>query len=150
VVPESYTLTLPQNTVLDASDVAEIAALAKAQQLTQAEAEAALTAYEQSLREQSGKFRAELEADTEVGGANLATAQRDAQRALDKFVPATTPEGASLRQFLTKSGLGNSLHLVRLLARAGRAMGEDTPVLTAVDRGAPQRDIVELFYGKQQ
>jgi hypothetical protein len=149
VVPESYTLSLPQNTVLDQSDVAEISAMAKQQGLTNDEAQAALGAYEQSLRDQSTKFRSELEADTELGGAHLAQTQRDVLRALDKLVPASTAEGQALRTFLNKSGLGNQAHLVRLLARAGKAMGEDTPVLTSVPRGETQKDIVELFYGKQ-
>jgi hypothetical protein len=149
VVPESYTLTLQQNTVLDQSDVAEISAMAKQQGLTNDEAQAALVAYEQSLRDQSARFRTELEADTELGGAHLANTQRDVLRALDKLVPAATAEGQALRSFLNKSGLGNQPHLVRLLARAGKAMGEDTPVLTSVPRGESPKDIVELFYGKQ-
>jgi hypothetical protein len=149
VVPEQYTLTLQQGTILEASDVADVAAMAKEQQLTQAEAEAALVAYEQSLRDQSTKFRSELEADTTLGGANLAHTQRNVLRALDALAPSTTPEGAGLRKFLDKSGLGNSLHIVRLLDKVGRGMGEDRPILTSAPQGSSPVDMVELFYGKQ-
>lgn len=150
VVPTEYQLTLAPGTILEASDLTEIAAMAKQQQLTQEEAQAALVAYEQSLRDQSGTFRRELEADTTLGGANLATTQRNVIRALDSLAPSTSAEGAALRKFLDKSGLGNSLHIVRLLDKVGRGMGEDRPILTNAPQGSSPVDIVELFYGKQK
>jgi hypothetical protein len=149
VVPERYELALAQGSVLDAGDIAEVSRIARDQQLTQDEAVMALRSYESALVEQSTKFRAELEADPTIGGAQLVHTQRDAQRALDTFSPASTPEGAALRQFLNKSGLTNSVHLVRLLAAAGRAMGEDRPIAQAPARGTTTPDLVELFYGKQ-
>jgi hypothetical protein len=150
VVPSEYQLALQQGTILEASDLADVAAMAKQQGLTQEEAQAALVAYEQSLRDQSTKFRSELEADTTLGGANLATTQRNVIRALDSLAPASTVEGKALRTFLDKSGLGNSLHIVRLLDKVGRGMGEDRPILTNAPQGSSPVDIVELFYGKQQ
>lgn len=150
MVPEQYALTLQQGTILEASDLADVAAMARQQQLTQEEAQAALVAYEQSLRDQSTKFRGELEADTTLGGSNLPHTQRNVMRALDSLAPATTAEGKALRTFLDKSGLGNSLHIVRLLDKVGRGMGEDRPVLTNAPQGSSPVDMVELFYGKQQ
>lgn len=149
VVPERYELTLAAGSVLDASDVTEVARIAREQQLTQDEAVSALRDYEKTLIEQSTKLRAELEADPVVGGQNLAQTQREVARALDTFAPASTAEGQALRQFLNKSGLSNSLHLVRLLQKAGKAMGEDVPVPTAMPRGTTTPSMVELFYGKQ-
>ena len=147
MVPESYTLSLSQGSVLDDADVADVARMAKAEQLTQEEASAALAAYEQQLLDQGTRFRTELEADSELGGANLATTQRDVKRALDTLVPETTAEGQATRAFLHKSGLGNQVHLLRLLSRAGKAMGEDRPIAAPATSTKPI-DMVELFYGK--
>jgi hypothetical protein len=146
VIPESYALSLSQGSVLDQADVADVVALAKQQQFTQEEAQAALAAYEQQLLEQGTKFRTELEADAELGGAHLATTQRDVKRALDTLVPETTAEGKAVRAFLHKSGLGNQVHLLRVLARAGKAMGEDRPVAAPASTTKPI-DFVDLFYG---
>jgi hypothetical protein len=148
VVPESYTLSLPQGSVLDQGDIDEIAALAKREQYTNEEAQAALAAYEKSLLEQGTRYRTELEADSELGGSNLAHTQRDVKRALDLLVPENTTEGKALRTFLHKSGLGNHAGLLRVLARAGKAMGEDRPLASAATTQNPPVDMVELFYGK--
>jgi hypothetical protein len=149
VVPERYELTVPPNSLLDQSDLDAIAATAKAQKLTQEEAQQAVANYQADLTAQTDAFRRELEADPTIGGAHLATTQRDVARALDAFAPATTPDGQAARAFLNKTGLGNQVHLVRVLARIGKALGEDTPIAQAVSRGAQPKTIEELFYGPQ-
>jgi hypothetical protein len=151
VVPDTYELTRRQGSVLDQRDVDEfIAEVARQQQLTADEAQSAFAAYEQSLLDQSAKLQAQLVADAEVGGAHLANTQRDVKRLIDRFVPETTPEGQELRGFLHKSGLGNAVPLVRLLARIGKEMAEDRPVPADMPRGSITPGMVELFYGKPQ
>jgi hypothetical protein len=151
VVPEAYELTLRHGSVLDQRDVDEfIADVAKTQKLTADEAQSAFAAYEQSLLDQSAKLQAQLVADAEIGGANLANTQRDVKRLIDRYVPETTPEGLELRAFLHKSGLGNAAPLVRLLARAGKEMAEDRPIPADMPRGSITPNMVELFYGKPQ
>ena len=123
----TYALTLPDGSTLDATDIDAITAIAKEQKWTNEAAQAALTQMSTDLAAQSARFRTELEADTEIGGANLERAQLDATRALDRFLPATTEEGKQLRVAMNKSGYGNYRPLVKLLARIGKAMGEDQP-----------------------
>lgn len=146
VVPEHYELAVPANSGLDAGDLEAVRNMAREHKLTQDEAVEALNAYASTLTSQSNAFRQELEADREIGGANLADTQRHVARALDQFVPATTPEGQALRTFLNKSGLGNNLHLARAFARIGKAMGEDTPIGAAGRQPQPTVDIASLLY----
>lgn len=150
-MPDTYELTRRQGSVLDQTDVAQfIDEVAKKQGLTADEAQSAFAAYEQSLLDQSARLQAQLIADSEVGGTNLATTQRDVKRVMDRFVPESTPEGLELRAFLNKSGLGNAVPLIRLLARVGREMAEDRPVPASLPAGSITPSMVELFYGKPQ
>lgn len=150
-MPDSYELTRRQGSVLDQRDIDEfVAEVAKKQSLTADEAQSAFAAYEQSLLDQSARLQAQLVADGEVGGAHLEQTQRDVKRLIDRFVPETTLEGQELRGFLHKSGLGNAVPLVRLLARIGKGLAEDRPVPADLPRGSITPSMVELFYGKPQ
>jgi len=81
-----------------------------------------------SLAAQHVQFRTQLEAHPEIGGAHLEAAQQNAVRALDRFLPATSPEGQQLRTAMNKSGYGDYAPLVVLLSRIGKAMAEDRPI----------------------
>jgi hypothetical protein len=148
-VPATYELTLPEGGPLEQSDVDAFVATAKAKQWTNEQAQAALTEYAEGLTAQSGQFLTELQAHPEIGGTHLEQAQQHARRTLDKFLPATTLEGQALRTAMNKSGYGNYAPLVLLLARIGKAMGEDTPVApsTARTAGQAQRDPAAVLYG---
>lgn len=98
-----------------------------------------------SLTEQSTRFRTELERHAEIGGANLETAQVDITRAIDHFLPATSPEGQTLRTALTRTGYGNFAPLALLLARIGRAMKEDRPLSQSPSGGAVKATEDVLF-----
>lgn len=128
VVPESYTLTLPDGSPLDQTDVDAFAVIAKARQWTNEEAQAALADLAEQTAQQHARFREALTAHPEVGGAHLEGAQARALKALDRFLPADTAEGTELRTALTKSGYGNYAPLVLLLSRIGAAMSEDGPL----------------------
>jgi len=73
------------------------------------------------------RWRAEVEswenearADKEFGGANLENTLRDAAKFLHRFDP-----DKALREDLDRFGIGSRLSVMRALARAGRAIGED-------------------------
>ena len=59
------------------------------------------------------------QADTEIGGPNLAQNVAVAKKAMDKF---GTPE---LSKLLDETGLGNHPEIVRAFYRAGKAISED-------------------------
>ena len=148
MVPDTYELALPAEGPLDANDLAEFATLAKAKGWTNEQAQAALTEHAQSLTAQADRFLTETKSHTEIGGDKLVVAQQQARAALDRFLPAETPEGQALRSGLDKSGYGNWTPLVLLLARIGKAMGEDRPIGSdASGGGAQPRDAASVLYG---
>src|SRR5262245_17473288 len=128
VAPETYTLTLPQGGVVDASDITTVTAMAKERGWTNDQAQAALNEINTSLVSQAQAFRVELDAHPEIGGTKFAVAQESAFRVLDRFLPQSSPEGTAFRTALNKSGYGNYAPLMLLLSRIGAAMKEDKPL----------------------
>lgn len=148
VVPDKYTLTLPTGGTLDATDVETVAAMAKERKWTNEQAQAALDELHTQNSAQAARYLSTLQAHTEVGGAHLEASQLAANRALDHFLPANTPEGAELRSVMNKSGYGNYAPLVVLLSRIGKAMGEDKGLATsASSAAAAPQSAAQVLYG---
>jgi hypothetical protein len=147
--PDKYELTLPEGGLVDQADVAQIETIARANNWTNDQAQAALTEHAASLKAQSERFLTDLRKHAEIGGDNLAASQQRANAVLDKFLPADSPEGQALRSDLNKSGYGNYAPLVLLLARIGKSMSEDTPFAAGAQRStsAPKRDAAAVLYG---
>lgn len=146
-VPDKYELTLPSESALDQTDIDALATLAKTKGWTNEQAQAALTEMHSHASEQASRFLSTLQAHSEVGGAQLELAQANAVRALDRFLPSSTPEGQELRAALNKSGYGNYAPLVVLLSRIGKAMGEDRPIGTPSSTSTVPRSHAEVLYG---
>lgn len=123
--PERYELRLPDRSPLDQADLDAVVVRARKAGLTNAEAQATVDDLHQTLTTQMQTFRTELEGDSELGGAQLEATQLQAKRFMDRFLPESEPDGRRLREAINKSGYGNWAPLVRMLARAGKAMGED-------------------------
>lgn len=132
--PIKYELTLPKDSVLDAAHVAKIEAEAKAEGLTNEQAQGRLARDNQlkaemlnqqatSLKEQSAKWVEELKGDKDFGGDNFKENVSHAKRALDRFADP------AFKKILDETGLGNNPHLVRAFARVGKQMGNDKLVL---------------------
>lgn len=148
VVPDKYELALPAGSPLDQSDVDAVAAMAKAKGWTQEQASAALAEVHQHTVDTTARFLSTTQAHPEVGGAHLEAAQLAATRVLDRFLPATTSEGAELRTALNKSGYGNYAPLLVLLSRVGKAMGEDRPIDSSRSTTPGQaKSHAEVLYG---
>lgn len=146
--PEKYELTLPDGSKewLDANDLKSIEATARAKGWTNEQAQAAINEHADALAAQSASFRAITEADEGYGGDKLKETQRLAALALDKLRPAGTPRGDALRSLLVKSGYGNNLEVVSMLADLGKLMAEDSP-LVAGGSGETVRDAATVLYG---
>jgi hypothetical protein len=138
-VPETYTLNIPQADVefADDKDLERIAVIAKANQWSNEDAQAELAAQIDLRRTAHTQLYAEAQAHPEIGGDKLEAAGQRAKAFMDKLLPATEPDGARLRRDLQRLGLSNYPPLVVLLARAGAAMAEDSPVAgsTATNTG---------------
>jgi hypothetical protein len=145
--PEKYTLTLPDGGPLDAEDLPEFEAAARAAGLTNEQAQAALATRAGELTAQSERFLTATKAHAEIGGANLEAAQQRARAVLDKYLPADSAEGKELRSAMDKTGYGNWAPLVLVLSRIGKAMAEDKPVTPGSERAEKPRDAVSVLYG---
>lgn len=148
--PEKYELKVPDDAKdwIDANDLTAIEGLARAKGWTQEEAQGAVTEHAAGLVAQSKRFRAETEADKTYGGDNLAETSRLAALALDKIRPADSAQGKALRGMLAKTGYGNNLLVVSLLADIGKMMDEDSTRLTSGGRKTAGDDPAEKLYGK--
>jgi outer membrane biosynthesis protein TonB len=146
--PEKYDLTLPDgaDTWLDQADVTHIEALAKTNGWTKEQAQSALEQHVDALATQSQAFRTATEADPIYGGDHLERTQTLARRALDRVRPAGTPHGDALRSLLTKTGYGNHLEVVSLLADLGTLMAEDSPTSSGSGGGVATKTAAEILY----
>jgi hypothetical protein len=86
----------------------------------------------------------EAKADPEVGGANWDTSLEAAAKALDTL---GFPKGSPLRNYLNESGAGNHVEMIRLMAKVGKAIGEDTDFVRGNQNSAVKKTDEELFYG---
>lgn len=148
--PEKYELKLPDNAtgLLDDTDLKHIATVARKKGWTNEEAQAAVDEHADTLAAQSVAFRAQTEADETYGGDRLAETQRLAALALDKVRPAGTPQGDALRALLVKTGYGNKLEVVSLLADLGKLMAEDKPAAGSAAGGGAKKDPATVLYGE--
>lgn len=142
VVPEKYDLKLPDEAGVSASEKAKFEAWAKAQGLSNAEAQAELEARLESQRvaveEQKQEWLKAAQEDSEIGGDKFAEHAELAKRGTEKFFPELVP-------LLEKTGLGNHPDVIRGLARIGKLLGNDRFV-----EGAPPtegRSLAERLYG---
>ena len=145
--PEKYTLTIPQGARLTSDDLTTIEAEARAADLSQEDAQAYVADVAAKVEAQSTAFRQVTEADPVYGGAHLDETTKHATRALDKLRPAGTPRGDALRALLHRSGYGNHLEVVSLLADLGKLMAEDGTAGGSGGGGSPSKDPATVLYG---
>lgn len=153
VAPETYALSVPEGAeaYLDANDLKQIEVTARAKGWTNEEAQGAIEEHADALAAQSAAFRSQTEKDTTYGGEHLQETQRLVGVALDKFAPDDEPLGKALRRDLARSGYGNKLSVVSMLARIGKAMSEDQPGLTASKGAGPKKlSATEILYGPEK
>ena len=134
VVPDDgkYELTMPEGVEVDAELLAAVSPRFKELGLTRAQAQALTDDFIKVQQERGeGQVKAwgervqkwadDAKADKEIGGDKWAGTVSDAQRAINKL---GTPE---LKEYLNSSGGGNHPELIRILAKAGALLKEDSP-----------------------
>ena len=102
---------------------------------------AAMERYQAELAEQNKARIAELQADKEFGGAKFQETVALANKALTAL---GSPE---LLADLNAAGLGNHPGLIRLLAKAGKAMAEDRSLRGGGETKVHQRP-ADILYGQ--
>jgi hypothetical protein len=143
--PAKYELKIPDKSTVDADDVKVIETIARENDWTNEEAQAAIERHHEQLVEQSTRFLATTTSDPKWGGDNLAATQALAKAALDRVEPASTQEGKELRALLDKSGYGNHIRIVSFLAKIGKMMAEDTTT-GGGGGGGGKRTVEEVLY----
>ena len=126
--PEKYALTVPEGGRIDDSVLAQIEASARAEGLSNEEAQQRVTDHNAVIEAQAARFYEETTADPVYGGAHLEETTKLAGLALDKLRPAGTPRGDAFRATLHRTGYANNLEVVSLLADLGKLMREDGSV----------------------
>ena len=126
--PEKYALTIPEGGAVDATDVAEIEKMAREHKLPNEAAQALLEQQNTYLIQRSEALAAQLEGDTDYGGAKLVETQRLARLAINAVRPEGHPRRAAFQRILDKSGYGNHVEVASFFADLGKKLAEDTPV----------------------
>lgn len=146
VLPEKYEFTAPEGVELDAAAVAEFEPIAKELKLNNEQAQKLVDLQTKIVQKQHEAWDqqvqtwvAEVNADKEIGGANLTENVKHAQRAIGQF---GTPE---LKAALDATRMGSHPELVRVFARIGKAMAEDTFVSGNRPAGTQQSAADKLF-----
>lgn len=139
-----YKLALPEKSALNADDLKGISEWAKAEGLTEKQAQAALTREDKrvaGLRESIStgqqteynqlftKFSDELKANKDFGGDKLPATIANAKRFLNTYA------SESFRNALAKTPFGSHPELIAMLAKAGATLREDTPPGQSTDPG---------------
>jgi hypothetical protein len=146
-VPEKYEFVVPQGSEVffEASDLDAYAQIAKANELTQEEAQAMIEAEAANRQALVVAFGEQTKADPVYGGAKLVETQQLAKRVIDRVRPAGHARAEAFNKLLTKSGYGNHIEVVAFLADLGRLMSEDTAAGGSASTG--KRLTEEILYG---
>lgn len=148
--PKDYELALPKDSMLTDDQFDKISSFAKekglskeqAQSLVDRESKQISDYYAQHAERVSGWKKA-IETDKELGGEKYKESVEFAHRALDRY------GSQSLKDELEKTGLGNHPEMVRVFARIGRQMSEDSLVVPGTKSGQ-KKSIEDIFYGNNQ
>lgn len=126
-VPDKYEFTVPEGMELDTAAVGQFEAIAKELKLPQATAQKLVDLHAQTVKAQAeahartvSEWADAVKTDKDIGGDKLAENLAAGRKVLDTF---GTP---ALRTYLDATGLGNHPELVRLMAKIGKGLSEDT------------------------
>lgn len=144
VVPETYTLKLPEGSALDQAQVDAVALFSKENGLTNDQAQKVLeqksVAVADFAKKQNDNYEAVkgqwLEAcktDTDFGGEKLKESVLLANSVIGKY------GSQALKDNLNATGLGNHPELLRMMVRIGREMGSDKLVQSGEGGGGNTR-----------
>ena len=150
VVPEKYEFKAPDGMTLDTAAVEAFSPIARELGLSQDQAQKMVDLYstqvasnQKAIADGWGKqqqdWGKELSGDKEFGGDAFSSTRNNANAVLSKF--ASKDE----IQAIQAMGLGNFPPFVKMLARAGKAMGEDSFVRGAASK--PDRSAEDVLYG---
>lgn len=127
--PDKYALKVPDDRkpFADADTLQQIEKIARANDWTNDDAQAALEEHLGLIKTQSDSYAAATKADPDYGGDKFEETQRLSKRAIDRIRPEGHARRESFLTFLGRGGAGNHLEVVSFLADLGKLIGEDKP-----------------------
>lgn len=146
--PEKYALVIPKGaeSLVTAEDLKKFEGKARARNLTNEQAQAALT---EALDDAAAALLEQkdlTEKDTVYGGEQLEANRARIAKFVERVRPKDHPQSAAWQAYLLRQGNGNNLALFAFLADAAKLMGEDKPGAPAA-AGAGQRSAAQVLYG---
>jgi hypothetical protein len=153
IVPEKYELKAPEKSPLTPEAIKRVEEYAKANKLTQDEAQRELIrendsvkrlqeGVNEAMKQQVDRWINEVKSDPEIGGENYTRTVQRAQLGVAKV------GNAKLIDRLNKSGLGNDPELVRAFAKVGALFEDDKAVHAGNPVSAAQPDVLKVMYDK--
>jgi len=147
VAPEKYDLKLGENSVLDASDLERIEAIARQQGLSNEDAQAFVDKQQNDvfkiIEERKEAWHKQASMDKDIGGERFAENAELAKRAFDRVAP----EG--LKAEMERTGYGNHPLVLKMFVNLGRMMADDKLVQGGSQGGATSKSAAELLYGSK-
>lgn len=143
-------LILPEETLLEESEIEQLKSLAKEQGFSTEQAQKVLdmqnnivSAYNQRIMDnfnnQVKSWGEEIKADKEIGGSNLAKSVELAKFAAKEFA------GEEFLQELDQTGYGNHPKLFKMLVKVGMEMKAKEAILPQT-QPSEQRSLADIFY----
>lgn len=149
--PEKYELTPAEGQSFSPEAIGALEEVARELNLDNASAQkvvdkiapALAQAQQQAVDRASAEWVAQVQADKEIGGDKLQDSLVAARQALDQF---GTP---GLRELLDSSRLGNHPEIIKLLAKAGKAISPDTSFVGGKPAPAEAKSTAQVLYPNQ-
>jgi hypothetical protein len=147
--PEKYEFKFPEGVTLDQGLMEQFEPVARELGLTNEQAQKLADLHLMSRTQELERHKAEFnsmmqgwassaKSDKEIGGEKFDGTLAAAKLAVDKF---GTPE---LKQALNDSGLGNHPEVIRVFARIGKAIGDDS--FSPGQSSAPKQSVEQTLY----
>lgn len=150
--PEAYAdFTFPEGAEPDKATVEKFTALAKELNIPQEKAQELMNLAINNLAEATKKqgeawaeirenWVKEIKEDKEFGGEKFEGTLEQAKRTLRNY------GSDELEKFISDTGYGDNPHLIRMLAKIDKALGEDK-IVQGKEAWAPKREPHEILYG---
>ena len=129
---------MPEGVEVDADALAAFTPLAQEFKMPQEKAQELANIMASGLKKQAeahvkgwaeamGKWRADAEADPDIGGDKFTQTEANVAVALKKLGPADREDGTNaLQDILKVTGVGNHVEIVRIFSRMGAILADDT------------------------
>lgn len=149
--PEKYELKRPEGGPITDEDLKRFEGTARALNLSQQQAQDLLDRLDADAvartEAQSAAYLTELKADKDLGGDKFTTTTALAKKGLDAALhDSPAAERELIHAFLAESGLANHKALVRMFARIGHMVSEDTLVGGGKAGGAAEVSAADRLY----